>query len=204
MLLPPSVKWGEWEVILSWVIVLLFAVSVLGGAVLGRGAEVGAALLTGASDALSLGLKLAGPVSLWCALQCAMERAGLSGQLARLFRPVLRRPFPQSASDPETRAAISQNLSANLLGLGNAATPMGIRAVTRMRERSGSDRATDEMCRLVVLNTASVQLIPATVAALRAGLGSGAPYAIVPAVWLCSAMSVTAGLLAARLMERFG
>ena len=190
--------------ILSWVIVLLFAAAVAGGAALGRGAEVSAAMLSGAGDALSLGLKLAGPVSMWCAMQCAMERSGLSDRLSRLFRQALRRLFPESAADPVICAAISQNLGANLLGLGNAATPMGIRAVTRMRERSGSDRATNEMCRLVVLNTASVQLIPATVAALRASLGSGAPYAIVPAVWLCSAMSVTAGLLAARAMERFG
>ena len=190
--------------LLSWVIVLLFAASVAGGAALGRGAEVGAALLTGAADAVRLGISLAGPVSLWCALQCAMERSGLSGRLARLLRPALRRLFPQSAADPQTCAAIAQNLSANLLGLGNAATPMGIRAVTRMRELSGSERATDEMCRLIVMNTASVQLLPATVAALRASLGASSPYAIVPAVWMCSALSVTAGLLAARCMERCG
>lgn len=187
--------------IMTWVLILLFAVSVIGGAALGHGAEVGAALLTGAADAVRLGISLAGPVSLWCALQCAMERAGLSGALARLLRPILRRLFPESAEDAEACAAISQNLSANLLGLGNAATPMGVRAVTRMRALSGSGRATDEMCRLIVMNTASIQLFPATVAALRASLGSSAPYAIVPAVWLCSALSVTAGLLAARLME---
>ncbi len=180
---------------------LLYAASVVGGAVLGHGPEVGAALLTGAGDAVRLGISLAGPVSLWCALQCVMERAGLSGALARLFRPALRRLFPQGASDPETCAAISQNLSANLLGLGNAATPMGVRAVTRMRALSGSDRATNEMCRLIVMNTASVQLLPATVAALRLSLGAPSPYAIVPAVWLCSALSVSAGLLAARLLE---
>ena len=189
--------------IMSWVLVLLFAASVLGGAALGRGAEVSAAMLAGAADAVKLGVSLAGPVGLWCALQCAMERAGLSERLARLFRPALKRLFPQSADDPEACAAISQNLSANLLGLGNAATPMGIRAVRRMQALHGSDRATDEMCRLIVMNTASIQLLPATVAALRASLGSPAPYGIVPAVWLCSALSVTAGLLAARLMERW-
>ena len=192
------------DLVLSLAIVLLFAASVVGGAVLGRSAEVGAALLTGASDAVRLGISLAGPVSLWCALQCAMERAGLSGALSRLLRPVLGRLFPDSAADPEACAAISQNLSANLLGLGNAATPMGVRAVARMRVLSGSDRATNEMCRLIVMNTASIQLFPATVAALRASLGAPAPYAIVPAVWLCSALSVTAGLLAARLLEGRG
>ena len=189
--------------ILSWVIVLLFAASVLGGAVLGRSAEVGAALLTGASDAVRLGISLAGPVSLWCALQCAMERSGLSGALSRLLRPVLGRLFPDSAADPEACAAISQNLSANLLGLGNAATPMGVRAVARMRALSGSDRATNEMCRLIVMNTASIQLLPTTVAALRAGLGSASPFAILPAVWATSLLSVSAGLLAARVLQKW-
>lgn len=188
---------------MSWIIAAFYAVSILGAVCFGRGAEVNAAMLSGAQDAVALALRLAGPVSLWCALQCVMERSGCTAALARLLRPVLRRIFPRSADDPEACAAIGQNLSANLLGLGNAATPMGIRAVRRMRVLSGSDRATDEMCRLIVMNTASIQLIPTTVAALRASLGSGAPYAIVPAVWLSSVLSVTAGLLAARGMERW-
>lgn len=188
--------------ILSWVIVLLYAVSVLGGALLGSGAQVSTAMLSGAQDAVSLAITLAGPMCLWCALQCAMERTGISDTLARRFRPLLRLIFPVSAADPEVCGAISQNLSANLLGLGNAATPMGIRAVTRMRTLSGSDSATDEMCRLIVMNTASIQLIPTTVAAARAGLGASAPYDILPAVWMTSVLSVTAGLFAARCMER--
>ena len=187
--------------VLSWVIVFLYAAAVLGAAAAGRGAEVSAAMLDGASEAVTLALRLAGPFSLWCALQCAMERAGLSAATARLLRPMLRRIFPRSTQDPEACAAIGQNLSANALGLGNAATPAGIRAVRRMRALSGSDTATDEMCRLIVMNTASIQIIPVTAAALRASLGAGAPYAIVPAVWMTSFLSVSAGLLAARAME---
>ena len=188
--------------VLSWIIVFLYGVSILGAIFLDRGAEVSAAMLSGASDALHLALGLAGPLCLWCALQQVMERTGISRALARLLRPVLRCVFPQAAADPEACAAIGQNLSANLLGLGNAATPMGIRAVRRMRALSGTDTATNEMCRLIVMNTASIQLIPAAVAGIRASLGAGRPYAILPAVWLTSAASVTAGLLAARLLER--
>ena len=190
--------------LVSWIIAALYAVSVLGAVLFDRGAPVNAAMLAGASEAVSLALRMAGPISLWSALQCAMERAGCSAALARLLKPALGRLFPDSASDPEACAAIGQNLSANALGLGNAATPMGIRAVRRMRALSGTDTATDEMCRLIVLNTASIQLIPATVAALRASLGAPSPYAIVPAVWLTSLLSVTAGLLAARCMGRHG
>ena len=103
--------------------------------------------------------------------------------------------------DPETLAAVSANVSANLLGLGNAATPLGIRAARRMA-RGTDGTADDELCRLVVLNTASLQLLPTTVAGVRAACGCRTPFDILPAVWLSSAISVTAGLLAARLLQR--
>lgn len=130
-----------------------------------------------------------------------MDRCGLSQKLARLLRPVLRRLLPRASRDSETLAAVSANVSANLLGLGNAATPLGIRAARRMA-LGAEGRATDELCRLVVLNTASVQLLPTTVAAVRAGCGSAAPFDILPAVWVSSILSVSVGLLAARLLER--
>ena len=125
----------------------------------------------------------------------------MAAGLSRLLRPVLRRLLPQAGRDEETLAALSANVSANLLGLGNAATPAGIQAAKRMAVGCGGT-ASDELCRLVVLNTASVQLLPSTVAALRGGLGSAAPLDILPAVWLSSALSVTAGLACARVLGR--
>ena len=97
--------------------------------------------------------------------------------------------------------SISANVSANLLGLGNAATPLGIQAARGMAERSPGV-ASDALCMLVVCNTASIQLIPTTIAAVRSGAGSQTPFDILPAVWLASACSVTAGILAARLFAR--
>ena len=116
---------------------------------------------------------------------------------------VLRRLLPRASRDPETLAAVTANVSANLLGLGNAATPMGIRAACRMA-RGTEGVASDELCRLVVLNTASIQLLPTTVASIRAVCGSAAPLEILPAVWVSSLLSVTAGLAAAKLLERLG
>ena len=109
--------------------------------------------------------------------------------------------LPRASRDPETLAAVSANVSANLLGLGNAATPLGIRAARRMA-RGQNGVADDELCRLVVLNTASLQLLPTTVAGVRAACGCRTPFDILPAVWLSSAISVTAGLLTARLLSR--
>lgn len=98
--------------------------------------------------------------------------------------------------------AVSANISANLLGLGNAATPLGIRAAAEMAAAARGDTATDDMCTLVVMNTASIQLIPATVAAVRAAAGAANPFDILPAVWMASLSSVTVGILVAKLLKR--
>ena len=129
-----------------------------------------------------------------------MERAGLTASLGKLLRPLLRRLYPHTGVD--ALDLISANLSANLLGLGNAATPPGIQAVQRMQAASGSESATDDMCRLIVMNTASVQLIPATVAALRQSAGAARPFDLLPAVWLTSVCSVCAGIGAAWVLGR--
>ena len=184
---------------MSWLWAGMVALSVLCGAVNGRMAEVSAAALEGAGAAVELCLGMLGSVCLWMGVMELMERCGLAGALARLLRPILRRLLPQASTDTETLAAVSANVSANLLGLGNAATPLGIRAARRMARSGGV--ADDELCRLVVLNTASIQLLPTTVAGIRAACGSAAPLDILPAVWLSSTLSVTAGLLAARALQ---
>ncbi len=175
----------------------------LGAAVLtGQTGALTAAALEGAASAIRLALGLAGALCLWSGAAKALERAGGMRALARLARPVFRRLFPQTAQDETAMGYLTANVAANLLGLGNAATPMGIAAVRRMQQRSGSARATDEMCRLIVLNTASIQLLPTTVAAVRAANGAAAPFDILPAVWITSVCSVAAGLLAAFLFGR--
>ena len=161
---------------------------------------VSAAALEGAGSAVRLGISMAGVLCLWSGVMEVMNACGLSAGLARAFRPLLRRLLPNASRDGETLAAASANVPANLLGLGNAATPLGIRAARRMARGCGG-AASDELCTLVVLNTASIQLIPATVGSLRAAMGSAAPFDILPAVWLSSVLSVAAGLAAARLFS---
>lgn len=180
---------------------LMVAVSLVCGAACGTLGDVTVAAMEGASAAVELTLSMAGALCLWSGVMTVMERGGVTEGLARLFRPLLRRILPRASRDADTLAAVSANVSANLLGLGNAATPAGIQAARRMAVGC-SGTASDELCRLVVLNTASVQLLPSTVAALRGGLGSAAPLDILPAVWLSSALSVTAGLACARVLGR--
>lgn len=166
----------------------------------GCAGAVSAAALEGAAAGVRLSLSLAGTLCLWSGLAKVMERAGLDQRLARLLSPLLRRLFPEAGKDQQTMGRICANVSANLLGLGNAATPLGIEAARRMK--GGGDTASDELCRFVVMNTASIQLLPTTVAALRGSAGAASPFDILPSVWVTSLCSVSAGLAAAFLLQR--
>lgn len=181
----------------------MVVLSVLCGLATGRGPAVAAAAMEGAAAGVELCLSMAGVLCLWMGVMEVMKRSGLSDKLSRLLMPVLRRLYPAFARDREVMDTISANVSANLLGLGNAATPLGIQAARRI-SRDCSGVASDELCLLVVLNTASIQLLPATIASVRAAAGSAAPLDILPAVWLSSALSVAAGLTAARLFSALG
>lgn len=183
--------------VLTW-IWTAFVVCATGFAVLkGQGAAVTSAALDGAKSGIELTIAIAGPLCLWSGVGKLMERLGLTGLLARLLSPLLYRIFPKAKSDPELAGALSANVCANLLGLGNAATPMGIKAAKRLKDPGKPDIATDQMCRLVVMNTASIQLLPTTVAAVRSSAGAASPFDILPCVWSASVISVSAGLLAA-------
>ena len=188
---------------MTWLWSGMVVLSVIFGLATGQLDAVSEAALSGASSAVELSLTMAGVLCLWSGVMEIMNVCGISGGLARLFRPLLRRLLPQASRDSETLAAVSANVSANLLGLGNAATPLGIRAARRMA-RGCDGIASDELCLLVVLNTASIQLLPATIASVRAAAGCQTPFDILPAVWMSSALSVAAGLTAARLFSALG
>lgn len=180
----------------------MVVISLVCGLATGRGEAVASAAVTGAADGVELCLSMAGILCLWMGVMEVMRRSGLSEKLSRLLRPVLRKLYPDFAKDDKVMDTVSANVSANLLGLGNAATPLGLEA-SRLMAQKTPGVASDSLCMLVVCNTASIQLIPTTVAGLRAAAGSAAPFDILPAVWLASALSVTVGISAAKLMARF-
>jgi spore maturation protein A len=186
---------------MAWVWTAMTVLAVGFGIANGSLGEVGTAALEGAGAAVELCVAMTGVLCLWSGVMEVMQRCGLAKKLAGLFRPLLHHLLPRASRDEETLAAVSANLSANLMGLGNAATPLGIRAARRMA-RGCEGVASDELCRLVVLNTASIQLLPTTVAGVRTACGSAAPFDILPAVWLASILSVTCGLTAARLFQK--
>ncbi len=184
------------SLILTFSIPLLILFSVLNG----TSAQAGASLMEGAKESLRFLAGIAGGLCLWSAILELAERCGLSDRLGRLLHPILRKLFPLSAEKPEILTALSENVSANLLGLGNAATPAGVRAAKGMA-RLG-EKAEDELSLFVVINTASLQLFPGMTTALLSAAGSSAPYDILPAVWISTAVSLCAGLGAASFFRR--
>ena len=188
---------------MAWIWTGMVVSSLIFGVAKGTISQVGAAAMEGAGAAVELCLSMAGILCLWSGVMAILERCGFTEVLSRLFGPFLCRLMPRSCRDKETMAAVSANLSCNLLGLGNAATPLGIQAARRMAVGCGGV-ASNELCMLVVLNTASIQLLPTTIAGVRSALGASSPFDILPAVWLSSLLSVTAGVAAAKVLGRLG
>ena len=188
--------------IMSWIWALLLTVSILCAAITGNGSALAAAIPQGAQAGITLAVSIAGSLCLWSGIGKLMERAGLTEKLSKLLHPLLVRLFPCTRNDALTRQYLSANICANFLGLGNAATPMGIQAAKRLTDPCRPQLATDELCRLIVLNTASIQFIPSTVGALRASLGCNTPFDILPAVWVTSLCSAGLGLAAAFLLGK--
>ena len=188
--------------LMSYIWTGLVAISLLAALWTGQGGALASAVAQGAREGITLVISLAGSICLWTGAGRLMEHAGVTGLLARMLKPVLGRLFPSSRTDRKLAGSLSANVCANLLGLGNAATPMGIQAAQRLALQSKNGVATDELCRLIVLNTASIQLIPANVAAVRTALGCASPFDILPAVWITSVCSAGLGVTAAWLLGR--
>ncbi len=188
--------------VMSWIFTGMLLLSLVFSALLNRGGVLSAAVAQGAQSAITLAVSIAGSLCLWSGVGNLMEACGITDMLSRLLRPILHRLFPQAKRDPALARDLAANVCANLLGLGNAATPMGIRATKRLTDPKDPKRATNQLCRLVVLNTASIQLIPANVAAVRASLGCASPFDLLPAVWITSLCSAALGVLAAWAMGK--
>lgn len=165
----------------------------------GRTAELSAAVTDGAGQAVTLCLSLAGLMGLWTGVLELMQQSGLCEKITFLLRPMLSLLFRRAAADKQAIERIAANVTANLLGLSNAATPIGLQAADRLYGLYQREGTPDEVLTFVILNTTSIQLIPTTVAAVRASLGAPQPFDIMPAVWGASICSVVVGLTTAKL-----
>ncbi len=158
--------------------------------------------IDGAGEGVTLAVSLLGIMCLWSGIAKIAERSGLIEVFARLLRPVTKVLFPRLKAGSSALSAIVMNMVANLLGMGNAATPLGIRAMEELNKLNTTDEATDEMCIFAVLNTASIQLIPSTLISLRQSFGSIDPSIIIVPVWIVSIMAVLSAVVSAKIFEK--
>lgn len=170
--------------------------------VTGRMPMVSNAILKGAENGVELCIGLIGAISLWMGLMHIAERAGAVAWLARALQPIARRLFPSVPPDHPAMGAILANMSANLLGIGNAATPLGLKAMEELQKLNPHpDRASDAMCTLLVVNTASITLIPTTVIALRMQYHSAHPAAVVVTTLVASLIGTCAAIALDRMFR---
>lgn len=180
-------------------IVLSFAAAIFTG----RIETLTAGAIEGAASAVETCIGLLGSMCLWTGIAKVAENSGLINIFARLLKPVTKVIFPKLRQDSAAMRAIVMNMVANLLGMGNAATPLGIAAMRELnRENKHRSVASNEMCMFVVINTASIQLIPSTVISLRQMYGSTDPSGIIVPVWICSICAVIVGVTAAKIFQR--
>lgn len=176
--------------------------SVICAACTGNLGSLSTAVMDGAGDAVELTVFLLGSMCAWLGFLRIAEKSGLTDLLAAAFSPVIDRLFPEYRDDPEIEGKMCMNLSANFLGLGNAATPLGLAAISAMAKKNRGDTPTKGMILFVVFNTASIQLLPINMAAMRSSCGSVEPFAILPEIWITSLLSLLTCVLFCKLAER--
>ena len=177
----------------------IIGVSFVCAIVCGRGLELSAAVMDGAKESVELVLSILGILCFWSGMMEIAKRSGITRGLAKIFSPILSKLFPDVDKNSPAMHYISLNVSANLLGLGNAATPFGLKAMGELaRVNPLKDTASDSMVLFVVMNTASLQLIPTTLCAYRGEYGAENPFDILLHVWVTSALALTAGILVAK------
>lgn len=175
------------------------------GIITGRMQQVGGAAMNGAGKAVTLVISLAGAMCFWSGIMRVLEKTGITAKLTKAISPVLRLLFPRLAKEnrSEVLGDISANISANLLGLGNAATPAGLKAMQKLKEiNPNPGKASREMITFVLINCAAIQILPTTLISLRAVAGSVNPSAVIVPVWICSVAGFVLTVIICKLIRK--
>lgn len=188
---------------LNYIWGFIVIISIICAIFTGKISSLSSGILTGASDAVNLLISLAGMMSLWTGLMKIAEKGGLTHILAKVFKPLLHRLFKDYDEDSLAIRYICMNITANILGLGNAATPMGISAMKEMNKTNKNPTvANNSMVMFTVMNTASIQLIPTMMSMLRQKYGSVSPFDVLPAIWITSTCALIVGIIVAKIFEK--
>lgn len=182
---------------MNYIWAILIIIAIVFSIITGKGSEIGNALLSCGEASIKLLLTLAGTISLWSGIMAIADKGGITKALSTLFSPVLKLLFSDYKNDSTVMDAVSTNITANLIGLGNAATPAGLKAISGMY--NGENKINNSMATFIVMNTSSIQIIPTTIVALRLAKGSTAPMEIAPCIWISSICALLVGIASTKI-----
>lgn len=168
----------------------------------GRIDELCFSVVAGANNAVNLSIALLGSMCLWNGIACVFDAVGVTKHISRFMTPIVRLVFREVSNDTRATDAICASFSANLLGLGTAGIPLGIKAMQALARSDSNKRATNDMVTFAVLNTTPIQLIPSTIIAMRSAHGSEYPFEILVPVWICSVATSVFAVVICRLLAR--
>ena len=185
-----------------WFIMVFFGVVV--GVFTGNGEEMSKAMLSSIDSTVSFIISLVGLMCFWCGVMKVAEKSGFTEKLAKLLRPILKLIFKEAAKDEKSLGASFMNITANMMGLGNAATPFGIKAMEEMdRLNDEKGRASNDMALFLVLNAACIQLVPSTVISIRAAAGSTNPGVIIVPAIISTTIAAITGVICCKILQKY-
>ena len=185
-----------------WFILILLGILV--AIFTGNGAEISTTIVGSADSTVKFIIGLVGIMCFWCGVMKIAEKSGLTQKLARLMKPLLKFLFKDAGKDEKALGAIVMNLTANMMGLSNAATPFGIKAMEEMdRLNPNKGRASNDMALFLVMNAACIQLVPSTIISIRAAAGSSNPGAIILPAILSTASAAIVGVICCKILQRY-
>lgn len=185
-----------------WFIMIFFGILV--GLITGNGEAISKSIVGSVDSTVQFIIGLAGLMCFWCGVMKVAEKSGLTQKLSKLLRPILKLIFKEAAKDEKALGAIVMNITANMLGLGNAATPFGIKAMQEMdRLNKEKGKASNDMALFLVLNAACIQLVPSTIISIRAASGSSNAGAIIVPAILASTIAAIVGVVSCKILQKY-
>ena len=185
-----------------WFFILVIGIVV--GIITGRGELMSKVIISSTTSSVDLIIKLLGIMSLWCGIMKIAEKSGLTDKLAKVLKPILKLILKDAGKDDKTLGSVVMNITANMMGLSNAATPFGIKAMENMQEvNPDKDTASNDMAMFLVLNAACIQIIPTTIISIRAASGSNSPADIILPSILTTGMAGIVGIISCKILEKY-
>lgn len=185
-----------------WFILIILGIAF--GVATGRGVEVSNAIISSTSSTVQLIISLVGILSLWCGVMKIAQRSGITDKLARILQPILKFVFKETCKNPDIMAPMVMNLTSNMMGLSNAATPFGIKTMIEMEKiNKNKGTATNDMAKFLVLNATCIQILPTSVISIRAACGSLNPGIIILPAIITTGVAAVMGIIYCCILERY-